>query len=364
MQPLHVLSVVALATSLAAQTAPAAGSPITSPSLHRTRAVWFVQSENPVGAEVGFCWQPLPWDDAASKAWDGASGTRIALGHDVWAALETFTELEFGKVEVKPGSWYAMLEKDKNGARIGLLDAEKARALQLAPGGGKLPFAATIPLQVDKSAGDANAPLGVAWEAPKEGGTAALVLTWGPHRMRAEAKVRGSEAASPIVLPDQRGCSRGLFWKGKGNPSGERNVFAVIDHGVVAWTDNLAQEAAAMKPGTRWRMGKDWATTLDTNAPLVLGDKRLAAGSWHLTLGRTKDGWQIVVSSSAADLKGKLDGFAAQYVTAVLEVPMQSATSSPAANKLQVAFDGEGNALQLLIAFGPERLTVPVALAK
>jgi hypothetical protein len=364
MHSIHLLSVIALATSLAAQNAPGPGSSTTSPSLNRTRAVWFVQSENPVSAEVGFCWQPLPWNDAAGKAWEGAPGTRIALGYDAWAALETFTALEFGKVEVKAGSWYAMLEKDKAGARLGLLDPDKARALQLAPGGGKLPFAATIPLQVDKSDGDASAPLGVAWEAPKEGGTAALVLTWGPHRMRAEAKVRGSEAASPIVLPDQRGCSRTLFWKGKGNPSGERNAFAVIDHGIVAWNDKLAQEAAAMKPGTRWRMGKDWATTLDTNVPLALGDKKLGAGSWHLVLGKTKDGWQLVVSSAAADLKNKLDGFAAQYVTAVLEVPMQSAPLSPPADKLQVAFAGEGNALQLVVAFGPERLTVPVALGK
>ncbi|HZN39676.1 MAG TPA: DUF2911 domain-containing protein [Planctomycetota bacterium] len=363
MHPIHFLSVVALATSLAAQNAPGSGSSITSPSLHRTRAVWFVQSENPVGAEVGFAWQPLPWDDSASKAWQAAPGTRFALGHDAWAALETFTELEFGKVEVKAGNYYAMLEKDKNGARLGLLDADKARALQLAPGGGKLPFVATIPLQVDKL-GDGNAPLDVRWDAPKEGGTAALVLTWGPHRMRAEAKVRGSEAASPIVLPDQRGCSRTLFWKGKGNPSGERTAFAVIDHGIVAWNDKLATEAAGMKPGTRWRMGKDWATTLDTNVALTLGDKKLGAGSWHLTLGKTKDGWQLVVSSAAADHKNKLDGFAAQYVTAVLEVPMQSAPSSPPADKLQVSFAGEGDALQLLVAFGPERLTVPVALGR
>jgi hypothetical protein len=358
------LCVVALATSLAAQNAPAPGPSITSPSLQRTRAVWFVQSENPVGAEVGFAWQPLPWDDAVTKAWEAAPGTRIALGHDVWAALETFTQLEFGKVEVKPGSWYAMLEKDKNGARLALLDADKARALQLAPGGGKQPFVATIPLQVDKNDGDGKAALDVKWEAPKEGGTATLVLTWGPHRMRAEAKVRGSEAASPIVLPDQRGCSRTLFWKGKGNPSGERNAFAVIDHGVVAWNDKLAQEAAGMKPGTRWRLGKDWATTLDTNVALTLGDKKLGAGCWHLTLGRTKDGWQLVVSNAAADLASKLDGFAAQYVTAVLEVPMQRAGSSPLADKLQVAFAGEGNALQLVVAFGPERLSVAVAPGK
>ena len=76
-----------------------------------------------------------------------------------------------------------------------------------------------------------------------------------------------------------------------------------------------------------------------------------------MTLGRTKDGWQLVVSSAAADLKNKLDGFAAQYVTAVLEVPMQSAASSPPADKLQVAFAGEGMRCSCWS-------TVPVALGK
>lgn len=358
MRALSLLVLPALATSLLAQA-------VTSTSLQRTRAVWFVQSENPIGAEVGFAWEPLPWSDAASKAWDGAPGTRIALGSDAWAALETFTDLEFGKVEVKAGNYYAMLDKDKAGFRLGLLDAEKARSLQLAPGGGKLPFVAAIPLQADTTTGgDQNAPLGAAWEPAKGGGTAALVLTWGAHRLRAEAKVQGSDGASPVALPDPRGCSRVLFFKGKGNPSGERNGFAVLDHGIVAWNDQRNEERGELTPGKRWRLGKDWATTLDTNVPLLLGGKKLAPGSWHLTLGRTKDGWQLAVSSAAEDHKKKLDGFAAQHVSPVLEVPMAGAPLSPPADKLQVAFVAEGAATLLVIAFGPERLTLPVALGK
>ena len=350
---------VAFATSLAAQ-----GPLATSPPLHRTRAVWFVQSDNPIGAEVGFAWQPLEWNDAAAKSWDAAPGTRIALGNDVWAALETFTALEFGKVKVEPGSWYAMLEKTKAGVSLGLLDADKARALQLAPGGGKLPFTVSIPLQADTVTGGSKAALDAAWEPAKDGGSATLVLTWGPHKLRADAKVQGSEGASPVAFPDVRGSSRVLFWKGKGNPSGERTAFAVIDHGIVAWNGERAQEASALKTGNRWRLGKDWATTLDTNTPLVLGDKKLAAGCWHLTLGKTKDGWQLAVSSATADYKSKLDGFAAQYVSPVIEVPMQKAEASPAADKLSVAFAGEASAMQLVIAFGSERLSVPVALGK
>jgi hypothetical protein len=150
----------------------------------------------------------------------------------------------------------------------------------------------------------------------------------------------------------------------KGNPKGERTAFAVIDHGIVAWSDKVAQQAAALRTGERWRLGKDWATTLDTNVPLLLGGKKLAPGSWHLTLGKTKDGWQLAVSSAAEDHKNKLDGFAASHVSPVLEVPMAGAPLSPPADKLQVAFVSEGNTTQLVIAFGPERLALPVALGK
>lgn len=350
----------ALAPPLLAQAAA-----ISSPTLQRTRAVWFVQSENPVGAEVGFAWEPLPWNDAAAKAWDGAPGTRLPLGNEAWAALETFTELAFGKVEVKAGNYYALLEKDKSGWRLGLLDPEKVRASQRAPGIAKdEAFVAAIPLQVEGMLADAKEALAAAWEPAKGGGSATLVLKFGPYILRAEAKVRGSDGASPIALPDPRGSSRILFYKAKGNPKGERTAFAVVDHGIVAWNDKLAQEAAAMRAGTRWRLGKDWATTLDTNVPLLLGGKKLAPGSWHLTLGKTKDGWQLAVSSAAEDHQKKLDGFAASHVSPVLEVPMPSAPLSPPADKLQITFASEGGTTQLVVVFGPERLTVPIALGK
>ncbi len=357
---LPLLVLPALATSLLAQ-APA----ITATSLQRTRAVWFVQSENPIGAEVGFAWEPLPWNDAAAKAWDGAPGTRLPLGNEAWAALETFTELEFGKVEVKAGNYYALIEKDKSGWRLGLLDAQKVRAAQRAPGIAKdEALVAAIPLQVEAMLADAREPLGATWEPAKGGGSATLVLKFGPYLLRSEAKVRGSEGASPIALPDPRASSRALFYKAKGNPKGERTAFAVIDHGLVTWNDKVAQQAAALRTSERWRLGKDWATTLDTNVPLLLGGKKLAPGSWHLTLGKTKDGWQLAVSSAAEDHKNKLDGFAASHVSPVLEVPMAGAPLSPPADKLQVAFVSEGNTTQLVIAFGPERLTLPVALGK
>ena len=326
---------------------------ITSPAVHRTRTVWFVENENPIGAEVGFAHEALAWTDETGKAFAGAKpGTRIALGAAVWAALETFTDLKFGDVAVKAGNHYAVLEKTKTGWSLGLLDPVAARKAQQPPGVAKdQKLTASIPLRVEQKGDSA---LRAEWKN-LDGGRAELTLQFGPHTMRAEAAVAGAEKATAYSFPDARGASRVSFGK---------NAFAVIDHGVPDWNEKTAGEAQQLTKGRRWRLGKDWATTLDTNVPLLLGDKPLAAGSWHLTLARTDKGWNLVASSAAADHVAKLDGFAADHVTPVLEVPVAVLPLDPPADKLLIRFANEGKGTVLTIAFGKEQLTVPVAAAK
>jgi hypothetical protein len=212
-----------------------------------------------------------------------------------------------------------------------------------------------IPLQLDKTGdGTHDGALRAEWKNG-DGGRAELTLQFGPHSLRAEAAVGGAENAQAYSFPDPRGCSRIAFGK---------TAFAVVDHGLPAWSDEHASEAKAFPVGTKWRLGKDWATTLDTNVPLVLGASPLAAGSWHLTLARTAKGWNLVLSSAAADHRAKLDGFAAAYVKPVLEVPLTGTALPEAAKKLAITFVADGDKTSLAIAFGPERLAVPVALAK
>jgi hypothetical protein len=52
----------------------------------------------------------------------------------------------------------------------------------------------------------------------------------------------------------------------------------VLDHGLPRWTKELHETWHGLRPGTTWRLGKDWATTLDTNRTLLLGGKELAPG--------------------------------------------------------------------------------------
>ena len=356
-----------LALPLAAQTPRVVSFP-----LERTRAVWFVQADNPVGAEVGFAWEKLPWNDRAALAWDLASreaSTRVALTGFAWPALETFTELTFGTVRVKPGGYYVVLDRDRTGWRLGLLDADKVRRARLPPGTADgTALVAAIPLALTGGEGGSR-PLHVGWQPAPGGGSVVLELQWGPHTWRAEAKVRGSEGASPIALPDARRATQAAwvpadtFQAPRNTPSAAlRTPRVTIDHGVIAWNDERAAAAKAMQVGTRWRLGKDWATTLDTNVPLRLGGKKLAAGCWHLALARTADGWNLVVSSAVADYANRLDGFAAQHVQAVLELPLERASQEPPAAELAVRLVADGDALRLEIAFGPERWSLPVAI--
>lgn len=349
---LSPLVAAASATVLVAQALPVEDAP-----LQRTRAVWFVQNDNPIGAEVGFRWQALPCDDLPKNG-------RVPLAFAAWAALETFTDLRFGKVEVEAGEYYTTLERRGDAWTLHLHDAAEVRAQQTAPGGGKkLPEVASIALDASTQE-PATQHIEAVWEPDPKGGAVTFVLRLGSHRLAATATVAGSEGASPIALPDPRDSSRLLFHKGKGKPSGERTAFAVVDHGRVAWRDERGATADRMPVGRRWRLGKDWTTTLDTNVPLRLGDEKLAAGAWHLTLEKTADGWALVVSSAADDLRARLDGFAADHVQPVLTLPLRRTKQEPPAERLRVGFVAAGEGNELEVVFGGERLAIAVAPAK
>ncbi len=331
---------------------------VTAPRVVRTRAVWFVDGENPIGAEVGFAGEQAPAADAA-KIWNDAKpGTRIALGTATWAALETFTDLKFGAVAVEAGNYYALLERGKDGWALGLLDASKVRAAQLPPGIAKgQPLVVAIPLVASERA---DAALPPTWEPAAKADAITLALGVGTHALRATANVKGTGNQPPVVLPDERAASRLTF----GAADGAKAAFAVIDHGKVAWSAAVAEQAKSLPVGKRWRLGKDWATTLDTNVPLLLGGKKVAAGSWHLTLGKTKDGWNLVLSPAEADHRARIDGFAADLARAAVEVPLQTAAAKSPVDFLQVGFATDAGKHELVIAFGPERRSVTLAPGK
>lgn len=349
---LLVAALLARPTAAQAPTAHAA-------ELQRCRAVWFQEGDHPIAAEIGLSFAPRAFDDATKRAWNGkAPGTRVPLAEQAWAELVSFTDLEFGSVKVKAGAYYTVLEQGKDGWRLGLLDADKVRAAQLAPGAtNQEPLLAAIPMQ---SATGNGSPLQLAIDATADDGSFALVAQFGPHRLSAMGRVKGVRNSAPITMQDARSSQHVPL----GPTVAGRTPFAVLDHGLPKWNTQLHEACDALRPGSPWRLGKDWATTLDTNAALQLGGKKLGAGSWHLALLKTESSWSLVVTSAPADYRARLDAFAAGQGKPVLEVPLRQEFVKPMFEELRLHFEPEGAGLDLVIEFGPQRLSLPFALAK
>lgn len=332
----------------------------TAPPWHRARAVWFGDGASvSIAAEVGVGFEAVPFDDGARLAFDGAKpGERIALGRTVWSTLETFTALDCGGVAVASGQYYAALERTADGWALALLDADAVRAKGLLPSGATVaPALVRLPLRA--AADGSGTAVAADWQL-RDGG-ARLHLQVGPHELVTDVRVEGSAGAFPLAQPEARRCSRLAFAPAKD----DAQRFAAVDHGAPPWNDERDAAVAAMPVGGRWRLGQDWPTTLEINAPITLGGKRLAAGSWHLTLAKAKGGrWNLIVSDARADFAAKIDGFAPEQVRTVLEVPLRAARAPSPAGALSVEFAREGNQAQLAITFGELRLDVPLGAAK
>lgn len=333
------------------------GAGAAAPSWHRVRAVWFVQAPDPVGTELCVGAEAAPWTEEIERSFATATaGRRLPLGVAGWATLDCFTSFACGDANVDRGCWYLALERTKNGWDLLLFDPSRIQKAQLLPqsAGGKEKPAARVPLQ---HATAAAAPLGFEL-APDGKGGAGLQLRFGPHRFTASLHVDGAAGASPITQAEPRGCSRVAFGRAKGG----KQPFVLIDHGQPAWNDERAAAAQQLETGARWRFGQNWWTTLDTNCALTIGGRKLAPGTWHLSLQKVADdAWSLVGTPAIDDVNARLDAFGAEHAKAAIEVPLASAKAASPAAALQVVCEEHDGGHRLRIAFGDRELTAPVA---
>lgn len=151
--------------------------------------------------------------------------------------------------------------------------------------------------------------------------------------------------AQEVVARSQTGkcnMTRVLFFKR--TPRFHIPVQYAITYGAPAWKSEYDRMLEG-KEAQRFRLGKDWWTTFDTNRDLTVGGAKVPAGSYYLVLERTAKGSINLVALPTAEIRKKrLDAFQSPNTTGGIAIPMMHKKG-----------DGDGAAnLQITLAANPE----------
>lgn len=160
----------------------------------------------------------------------------------------------------------------------------------------------------------------------------------------------------------ERKLTRMVLFAGRGSVGG-----VSIGYGQPEWQDKYEDMIDSPKvQNHRWRFGKDEWTTLDTSVPLTLGDKELPAGVYYLTLERKGDAFVLAAIDPATVHANTIDPFVAHLTKGGTEVALKHETTDKAAPRLliqlQETMGGKPGSGELVVRFGPHRLSTSVAL--
>jgi tetratricopeptide (TPR) repeat protein len=185
---------------------------------------------------------------------------------------------------------------------------------------------------------------------------------------RWEKLVAAVAAAKPTVAesiafsqPGERKASRAVWFGGNGS-FGQ----VAVSWGPIVWKTQYSEVAKSKKmENRRWRLGRDFWTTLDSNIPITIGDTAVPAGYYYLTLEK-KSGGEFVLAllDPSAVKKTKLDAFLAHQSTGGIEVVLKHETVAEPASKLDLSVSvdqAEPTKGVFTIRFGPHKLSAPIA---
>jgi len=113
-----------------------------------------------------------------------------------------------------------------------------------------------------------------------------------------------------------------------------------------------------MAEGFFWRMGKDKATTLETEADLKFGDQDVKAGKYSLVAKKTKDGWEMLVHPKA-DRWGTpvpKEGYLAT-------IPLKTDEPKEEAKLLTIQLEEKEGAGLFALTWGKDQLTTEFKIA-
>lgn len=312
-------------------------------------------SPGQISFEVGrLRWQDKPLDDGV---W--------AAGLDFWSTMDITAPIDFGGTAIAPGHYYLALER--NGAKHTLLvlDADKARKAHVAfPPSAPMRGARKVPLTQHAVKGkprhlSMTTRVVNRVKAPEK---LEFSLQWGPHAYRAPIKMKNLGKVSLFIDTGTR--SRCLVHSGAEDVA---QTLATIEHARPKWRQELAKLQSAMKPKSRWRLGQNFWSSLETTVPITIGKTRLKPGHWFLMLQRQKgDAWALVTLPSKKAYKQAVDAFQVAGVKTGTVIPLATEASGPKRQEseqeeLSIALVPQpGLTAQLEIRWGPALLTAPV----
>ena len=169
-----------------------------------------------------------------------------------------------------------------------------------------------------------------------------------------------STRAQPSTPAPPRACAR-LAYFGFGAPGQ-----LAVDYGPVPWKQPYAKALADGKyDGQRWRLGRDFWTTLDTSMRLRVGETVLEAGQYYLVLDKRPDGHALIVLDPATIRSQQVDASSAGQTTGGVAIPLEHELRAGETGDLSFSFEmgevdtGKGD---LVIRFGPHELRAPLSV--
>jgi hypothetical protein len=193
----HILAAACAAASLASFL-PAQIQVFGGNQDQRANSMLVYFSDKPEGGIAITYGQP-EWKAEYDAMAEKAKGQRFRLGKNWWSTFDTSARLEFGKTTIPAGSYFVGLECDKEGNfQLLLLNAHRAMVqneMPFTPKTWKVDH--TIPMTFEKGAlTESVKKLTIDLKAPKDDPTqVSLTITWGTHRLTANAKAHLGGAA-------------------------------------------------------------------------------------------------------------------------------------------------------------------------
>ena len=310
------------------------------------------------------------WNDAAQTKLDAlAPGERWALGRDFWTTLDINSDLTVGDAKLSPGKYYLVMERSpdsEDGFDLILLESAEVRAAGLdisqisETTGGHRAALNHAPLEVQAEKLMIQLPT-----ADTPPGLVDLRIRWGYDQwtvdLLAEPETTGKDVEA-LGLEAPRKMTRFVHNGG----------LVTVAYGQPEWKPEYVEQFDAVTKGKRWRFGRNWWTTLDTNIPLVLGDVAIEPGDYYLVVERPTDSpdnddWYLLVLDPAPVRALQLDPVMAFETTGGRRVKLTHELTESTNELLTIEFypdEEDGRRATLAAWWGNHRLSAPLRIGE